>query len=68
MSVTPVIVNTDTGKEVRQMSEHDARPCIEGCGLSAEDGDVYCAGCRSGADQGDGAVTVGGIAHEDGLT
>jgi hypothetical protein len=23
------------------------RPCIEGCGLAAEEGDVYCSGCRS---------------------
>lgn len=50
------------------MSERDNRACIDGCGLAAEPGDVYCAGCRSATDQGDGAVMVGGIAHEDGLT
>lgn len=50
------------------MSEHDARLCIADCGVAAEGGDVYCTGCRSGANRGDGAVTVGGIAHDDGLT
>lgn len=55
--------DADAGKEVRDVSE-----CINGCGLAAEDGDVYCAGCRSATGQGDGVVTVGGIAHDDGLT
>lgn len=26
------------------------RPCIEGCGLLAAPGDVYCDGCRSGVE------------------
>lgn len=50
------------------MSERENRACAYGCGLAAEPGDVYCTGCRSGAEHGDGAVTVGGIAHDDGLT
>lgn len=25
----------------------DSRPCTYGCGLAAEPGDIYCAGCRS---------------------
>ena len=49
------------------MSEKELRPCAAGCGLPAEPGDVYCQGDRD-VDRGGDATTVGGIAHDDGLT
>lgn len=33
------------------MSSRDTRPCVFGCGLTAEPGDVYCTGCRSGIER-----------------
>lgn len=33
------------------MSDDDTRSCIGDCGLAAEPGDVYCAGCREGVDR-----------------
>ena len=42
--------------------------CIVRCGQPAEPGDVYCAEDRQAANRADDGVTVGGIAHEDGLT
>lgn len=30
---------------------NDPRMCLAGCGLAAEPGDVYCTGCREGADR-----------------
>ena len=34
------------------MPDRDARPCIGDCGQPAEDGDVYCDGCRSAVQRG----------------
>lgn len=33
------------------MSDDDTRLCIGDCGLAAAPGDVYCAGCRQGAER-----------------
>lgn len=39
--------------------------CIAGCGLAAEAGDVYCQGCREGADR---ELAVFAASHDGGLT
>lgn len=43
------------------------RECIAGCGLAAEDGDVYCEACREGVDHGK-EFDVFESSHDDGLT
>lgn len=30
---------------------NDLRLCLAGCGQAAKPGDVYCTGCRDGADR-----------------